>query len=123
MLAHDVLAKIAAGLARRQLEPGWLIDVARGAEDAMRPQGDAAVAALPGEADALVGQALADPQAARPGLDQEKAQTRHFFFAVPHQQPRAGVAAVDLRDPATLAARIELVGEVGDDLCAHGLEV
>ena len=56
ILRHHVLAPAFVRLAARQREAGLLIDVARGGEDAVRPQRDLLVAGLAREADAFLGQ-------------------------------------------------------------------
>src|SRR6185295_19114385 len=103
-LRHEVAPEAMVRLGRDELEAGLLVEVPRGDEDVVRPQRDAIVAGLAGETDALGDQATADPQAARPRLDEEEAQLRDAV-RVADQEHRADVLSVALGDPAALAAR------------------
>src|SRR5215510_4880785 len=121
VLADHVLAEASALLARAEAKARLLVDVSRGGEHAVGPQRYSPIAAGAREGDAFSGQAPADAEPARGRLDQQEAQPGDLV-GVLHQQHAADVLPVELGDEAALAARVEFVHEVGDDLRAHAFE-
>ena len=103
-------------------ETGGLIDPAGGDQIVVRPQGDPGVTGRPGEGDALGDQAGAETVAAGGRVDQEDAQLGGLRIVTPHQEDRAGAAAVQLGYPGRLARRVPALGVVGDDPRDQGLE-
>src|SRR5581483_11826755 len=98
-----------------------LVDRARGMEDVVGPKDDLAVAGAAGEGDALLDQALADAEAARLGIDDQKPELRHCR-RFSDQKDRAHILSVLLRDPAALAHGIEAADELRRDLGHQRLE-
>ena len=66
-------------LAFDETEVRALVDVPRGHEHVVRPQGELAVAGVASEADAFVDEFMADTQATCAWLDEEEAQLRDAF--------------------------------------------
>ena len=76
------------GLARHRHEPGILIDLACGDQDALRPQRDPAIAAGLRERDAFGDEASPEPMSAPGRIDQQQTQFGDVV-RVPHQKDRA----------------------------------
>src|SRR6185503_18084929 len=68
-LADEVVAEAVVGILVHQHEPGGLVDAPSRDQDVVGPQNDPEIARPPGEAEALVHEAGADPLPARRGLD------------------------------------------------------
>src|ERR1700754_1960906 len=120
-LADEIDTERMVRLFRDELEACAPVDVARGDEDALRPQHDLAVALLTGEADALLRQRAADAEPPGFPVHQEQANLGHLV-RTPDQEDRADRLAVDLGDPAMLACRIERFDELRADLGGQGFE-
>src|SRR2546427_8137100 len=105
-----------------QAEAGLLVDAPGGMQHVVCPQRELAVADLAGEAHALLHEAFADAEAARPGLDEEQTQPgdRLRFLDAKH---RPHVLTVQLRDPAALPLRVVVTDELGDDVRDQRLEL
>jgi len=97
-----------------QGESGLPINLPRGDEDVVRPQGHLLVTLQSRGADAFRHQPLADTKAARLRFDQQHAQLGDIV-GFPRQEDRADVLAVLLRDPAGFAFAIEIQNECGGD--------
>src|SRR5882757_9139029 len=113
-----------------QPEAGLLVDAMRGGENALRPEGDLAVAGFAGEADTRRHQRVAEAYPTCRRLDQQKPQLRNALaLRVLHQEDMAEALVIvlkapafALRDPAALACGIEMVNEIGDDPRGEGFE-
>src|SRR5712691_1933800 len=121
-LPHQVGTEAAMRLFVHQAEAGLFVDTPGRLQHVVRPQGELAVADLAGEAHALLHEAFADAEAARPGLDEEQTQPgdRLRFLDAKH---RAHVLTVQLRDPAALPLRVVVADELGDDVRDQRLEL
>ena len=88
----------------------------------MRPERDLAVAGLAREAmhSSTSRWPMPRPRALR--IDDQQAQPRDLVGFL-HQKDRADRLAVDLRDPAMLARRIEIFQECCDDLGGDRLDM
>src|SRR5262249_18204609 len=98
-----------------QPEAGLLIDVASCVKNAVGPQRHPLILRPPRKANALVHETMADAEATCLRLDEEKPKLRDRV-GLPNEKHRAHALAVLLCDPASLATRIEVVHELGDDL-------
>ena len=85
------------------------------------PQRNLAIAACPGECDALADQPLAEPLSAPGRVDQQQPQLCDLV-AVPDQKYRADLHAIDLGDPAAFARGVERGQEFSRDIRHQGFE-
>src|SRR5437879_7813544 len=121
-LSHQVVPEAVVRLLVHEAKARLFVDASGGMQHVVGPQREPAVAGLAGEAHAFAYKALADPEPARPGLDQEQAQLRDRlrFLDAKH---RPHVLTVQLRDPAALPLGVVLADELGHDVSDQGLEV
>src|SRR2546430_5562608 len=94
-----------------KLEPGALVDAARRGQNALRPQGHGRIACGFCEAQAFLDQARAELQSSGPRIDDQQAELCDLVVLSDHEG-RADALAVELGDPAALAARIEVFDEL-----------
>ena len=71
-LADEILAEAVVRFLAHQSKARALINAVGGQENALRPQSDAGITGLAGEADAFRDERLAQPEAARGGIDVEQ---------------------------------------------------
>src|SRR3989442_225426 len=121
-LSHQVVPEAVMRLLVHEAEAGLFVDAPGGMQHVVGPQREPAVAALAGEAPAFAYKALADPEPARPGLDQEQTQLRDRLRFLDAKHP-PHVLTVQLRDPAALPLRVVLADELGHDVSDQGLEM
>src|SRR4051794_567438 len=121
VLPDDWHAELAVRLAFHLTEAELGVDGARRDEVGVRPEYELAIAGLASEPDAHLNQALAEPGAARLGLDEEQPQLGGAR-ALPDDKRRADALAVAFGDPAVLVLGIEVTQELGDDVGHQGLE-
>src|SRR5262249_44665700 len=117
MLADHRVAPALVLLRAHKLEPGLLIDVARGGKHAVRPQRHLPVARIAREANAFVCEVPAKPEAARFWVDQQQADARDGLRLL-RQDDRTDILAVHLGYPAAFALVVEFIGEAAT-ICAH----
>ena len=105
-LADQALTETAVRLGGDELEPGLLIDLACGDQDALGPQRDPAIAAGFRERDAFGDQPMAQSLSASGRVDQQQPQLGDIV-GVPDQKDRADLRSLDLGNPAALSRRVE----------------
>lgn len=104
-------------------ESGLLVDVVGGGENALRPEGDFAVAGGAGELDALIDEDLAQAEATRGGLYEQEAELCGVrLIGMMDEEDAAERDSVAFGDPAAVADGIVLVDEVGGDAGGKGLK-
>src|SRR5260370_32795925 len=108
-------------LATHEPEARVLIDTAGGSQIAVRPQHNLFVSGRPREADAFLGKARSQSQAARDRLDEKEPEPRDTGRVL-HEHHRASVFSVAVYYPATIELGIIVVDEIGDDLRAQAFE-
>src|SRR5262245_48102351 len=111
---HEIVPEAVVRLLVHQAKPGLLVDLPGGEQDAVGPERELAVAALPREPDALGHEPGADAEAAGAGLDQQQAQPGDGLRPPDHEH-RADGLGVLLRDPAALPLRLVVLDELGHD--------
>src|SRR5262249_13873710 len=122
VLSDELLAEVVVPPGFDEPEAGMLVDTSGGGEDAMRPEGDLAVARLAGETHALIDQPRADPEPARPppARAPPPAPSRRphrpalVVFFPNHPGPAIPPAAPG--DPAAPPPVVVIADEGGDDL-------
>src|SRR5262249_37779732 len=95
-------------------EAGFLVQMPRRKQLALRPEHDLLVPGLAGETDALSDEPLADAVSARGRFDVEQPQFGDRLRLV-HEKDRACDRTVLFGNPATIAFRIEVLHELTDD--------
>jgi len=117
------LPKLFALLAGGQRETGLAVNVTRGGENAVGPERNAAIAALPREPDAFISQPGARGPRPRAIGSTSSRRSRATFSESSPKNTEPTFSAVQFGDPAPLAGGVELGGEVGDDLGTHTFEI
>src|SRR6266576_1479328 len=104
-----------------QLEACTFVNTAGGGEFTLGPEHDFLIAGFAGEVDTFLNQPLADSQAPGGRLDEQETEfgNRRGLLNKKH---RPDVFRVSLGDPATLSFWIQVLDELGDDLCYESLE-
>src|ERR1700748_1003783 len=92
-----------------------LIDAARGRQDVVGPQGEAAVAEFACASDACLDQPAAEASPAGAWLDVEQTEFRDRGVVALHKENRADDCAPPFGDPAALARRIKFGDEGARD--------
>src|SRR5258708_31886430 len=118
----EVLAEAAMRFLVDAAEAGLGVQAARRVQLALRPERQRAIAGVARKADAFLDQPASDAEPARGGLDEQQPQLRHRL-RFPDDEHRADDRAVAFRDPAALAARVEMIEEVGADPRDERLEL
>src|SRR5215210_9016180 len=109
-------------LLRGEGKSGALINRTRRGQIALRPQGHGRISCGFGEAQAFLDQAPAKLQSAGARIDDQQAKFGDRL-GLAHNEYRADAFALELRDPAALALRVEILDELGSNLTDQRLEL